>query len=210
VLTHPDRPGRIIVAIGSGGVYRSDDGGTTWQARNGGIAVRAADEWHGPCRHVHKLAFDAGSPDSLFAQTNTGTYHSENAGDSWTRVGRPGESGGLASDFGFSIVADPQDPGTAFVFPLESESYPCSPDGRPRVYRTTDAGAHWMMLGDGLPAENNHVTVLPDAFAIGQSSPYPLVLATESGQLYASLDHGDRWRLVAWGLPPILCVRLLD
>jgi len=210
ILTHRDRPGRIIVAIGGGGVYRSDDGGQTWQARNGGIAVRPADEWHGPRRHVHKLAFDASSPDSLFAQTNTGTYHSEDAGDSWTRVGRSEEEDGLASDFGFPVVGHPVEAGTAFVFPLESESYPYSPDGRPRVYRTTDAGAHWAVLDDGLPYESAHVSVLPDAFTIGQSSPYPLVLGTKAGQLFASFDHGDSWRLFAWGLPPVLCVRLLD
>ncbi|MGD0595159.1 MAG: exo-alpha-sialidase [Acidimicrobiales bacterium] len=210
VLTHQDRPGRIIVAIAAGGVYRSDDDGQTWLARNGGIAVRPADVWSGPRRRVHKLALDAASPDSLFAQTNTGTYHSDNAGDSWTRVGRVEEEDGLASDFGFPVVAHPVEPGTAFVFPLESESYPCSPEGRPRVYRTTDGGAHWGMLDDGLPRENAHVTVLPDAFTIGQSSPYPLVFGTKAGQLFASLDHGDSWRLFAWGLPPVLCLRLLE
>ncbi|HXY45008.1 MAG TPA: hypothetical protein VEH29_12550 [Acidimicrobiales bacterium] len=210
VLTHVDRPGRIIVATAGGGVYRSDDDGNTWQPRNGGIAVRPADKWSGPRRHVHKLAFDASSPDALFAQTNTGTYHSESAGDSWTRVGRVDEEGGLASDFGYAVVAHPIEAGTAFVFPLESESFPCSPGGRPRVYRTTDGGTHWGMLDDGLPRENAHVTVLADAFTIGKSSPYPLVFGTEAGQLFASLDHGDSWRLFAWGLPPILCVRLLE
>jgi len=210
VLTHPDRPGRIIVAIESGGVYRSDDGGETWHARNGGMAVHASADASGARRHVYKLAMDAASPDALFAQTDSGTYRSENAGDSWTPVGRAGEPDGLASDYGFPVVAHPVEPGTAFVFPLESESYPCSPGGRPRVYRTTDGGGHWAVLGDGLPYENAYVTVLGEAFTIGQSSPYALVLGTRSGQIFASVDHGDRWRLVAAGLPPVLCLRVLD
>jgi hypothetical protein len=210
VLTHPDRPGRIIVAIESGGVYRSDDSGETWQARNSGMATRSGEDASGARRHVYKLALDAASPDALFAQTDSGTYRSENAGDSWTTVGRSGEPDGLTSDYGFPVVAHPTEPGTAFVFPLESESYPCSPGGRPRVYRTTDGGGHWAVLGDGLPYENAYVTVLREAFTIGQSSPYALVLGTKSGQIFASVDHGDRWRLVASGLPPVLCVRVLD
>jgi photosystem II stability/assembly factor-like uncharacterized protein len=78
------------------------------------------------------------------------------------------------------------------------------------VYRTTDGGGHWAVLGDGLPYENAYVTVLGEAFTIGQSSPYALVLGTKSGQIFASVDHGDRWRLVAAGLPPVLCLRVLD
>lgn len=210
VLTHKARPGRVIVALGGAGVYRSDDGGATWQPRSGGIAMRARVGTGRPTRHVHKLAFDASSPDCVFAQTDTGTYHSDDAGDSWTSVGRFGESGGLPSDFGYAVVGHPEEPGTAYVFPLESKAYPCNPDGRPRVYRTTDGGLSWEALGAGLPAVNAHLTVLPDALAIGRTSPFPIVFGTTSGQLFASLDQGDEWRLMASGLPPVLCVRVLD
>ena len=45
VVTHPERPDRIIVAVSAGGVYRSDDGGATWAARQrwdrGAIPARA-------------------------------------------------------------------------------------------------------------------------------------------------------------------------
>ncbi len=210
VLTHADRPGRITVAIGSGGIYRSDDGGETWLAKNGGIAMHPADDWRGPRRQIYKLAMDAAEPDSLFAQTDTGTYHSENGGDSWRRVSGAGEPDGLPTDFGFAVVCHVVEPNTAYVFPLESEWYPCSPEGRPRVYRTTDSGGRWVMLGDGLSSEHAHTTVVSDAFAIGHTSPYPLVFGTRAGQLFASLDRGQSWRLVSSGLPPVLCVRVLD
>ncbi len=210
VLTHVDRPGRIIVAAGGAGVYRSDDGGGTWQARNGGIAMRSVDGTDLAARHVYKVAFDASGPDCVFAQTDTGTYRSDSAGDSWTSVGRSGEVGGLPSDFGYAVAGHPIVPGTAYVFPLESKAYPCNPGGRPRVYRTTDCGLSWEALGVGLPAVNAHLTVLPDALAIGPTSPFPIVFGTTSGQLFASVDQGEEWRLVASGLPPVLCIRVLD
>jgi photosystem II stability/assembly factor-like uncharacterized protein len=210
VLTHPARPGRIIVVIRNGGVYRSDNSGETWQARNVGLGMQSDDCNQLPTRQVYKVAFDAFGPDALFAQTDSGTYRSEDGGESWRRVGRSGEVDGLASDFGFPVVGHPVEAGTAYVFPLESEASPCNPGGRPRVYRTTDGGARWGMLGDGLPYENAHVTVLGDAFTIGEAAPYALVLGTKAGELFASLDQGDRWRLVTAELPPVLCVRVLE
>lgn len=211
VLTHAERPDRIVVAVSAGGVYRSDDAGATWQARNEGIEASFLPEPfpdHGQC--VHKVAFDAAGPDILWAQNHGGIYRSEDAGDHWTNVGRIGEQGGVPADFGFPIVAHPVDPGTAFVFPLESGTFRCNPDGQPRVYRTQDGGASWESLGTGLPRRDAHFTVLRDGFSVGASAPYPLVLGTRTGHVFASADAGETWRLFVDHLPPVLCVRVLD
>lgn len=211
VLADPRRPERIVVAISAGGVYRSDDGGETWQARNDGIPASFLPEPfadHGQC--VHKVAIDAADPDILWAQNHGGVFRSEDAGDHWANVGHTEEPGGLPADFGFPIVAHPVDHATAFVFPLESAEYRCSPDGRARVYRTHDGGEIWDELGDGLPARDAHLTVLRDAFSIGSAAPFPLVFGTRTGALFASADAGESWRLFAEHLPPILCVRILE
>ena len=211
ILTHADRPGRVLVGISTGGVYRSDDGMQHWTARNVGIAARHLPEPHvefGQC--VHKIAFDAEGPEVLWLQNHWGIYRSTDGGDHWEDVGHPGTPGGVPSDFGFPIVAHPTEPGTAYVFPLESDQYRCSPAGRCAVYRTTDAGASWEMLGDGLPSSGAQLSVLRDAFTIGPAAPYPLVFGTRTGQVYASVDGGDTWRLFADHLPPVLCVRVLS
>jgi hypothetical protein len=210
IVTHPERPGRIIVGISAGGVYRSDDSGATWEPKNDGIAASHLPEVHpafGQC--VHKIATDAESPDMLWLQSHGGVYRSTDAGDHWTDVGRPGEVGGLPADFGFPIVTHPTAPRTAFVFPLESAEYRCSPQGACRVYRTEDGGASWEPLTSGLPQVAAHITVLRDAFDAGANPPYPLVFGTRTGQIYASGDGGGTWRLFADHLPPILCVRVL-
>jgi len=211
VVTHPDRPDRVVVAVSTGGVYRSDDGGDTWVARNQGLEARFLPESSpeaGQC--VHKLAVDAADPDVLWAQNHWGIYRTEDAGDRWESVGHVGEHQGVPSDFGFPIVSHPEQPDTAYVIPLESDVYSCTPDGRCRVYRTSDGGASWEAMSDGLPSSNAHVTVLRDAFTIGANLPYPLVFGTSSGHLFASVDGGELWRLVTSYLPPILCVRVLD
>jgi hypothetical protein len=213
ILTHPDRPDRIVVAISAAGVFRSDDGGASWQPRNRGIAASfrptgdAAGPEFGQC--VHKVAVDAGNPDVLWAQNHGGIYRSDDSGERWVDVGRPGEAGGVPADFGFPIVTHPVWPDTAYVFPLVSAEYRCCPEGRCRVYRTSDAGESWDPLTAGLPQADAHMTVLRDAFSIGTQDPYVLAFGTRSGEVYASADGGDNWRLDAWHLPPILSVRVL-
>src|SRR6185436_5071573 len=60
---------RVMVAISSAGVYRSDDGGATWQPRNAGIRAPFLPEGNqypefGQC--VHKVAADAGAPSRFY------------------------------------------------------------------------------------------------------------------------------------------------
>jgi len=211
VVTHADRPDRIVVADSAGGVYRSDDGGETWVARNEGIEARFLPEPfpdHGQC--VHKLAVDAVNPDVLWAQNHWGIYRTEDAGDHWESLGRPGEHDGVPSDFGFPVVSHPEEPDTAYVLPLESDAFRCTPEGHCRVYRTMDGGQSWEAMTEGLPSTNAYMTVLRDAFTIGGSPPYPLVFGSRSGHLFASVDGADSWRLVTSFLPPILCVRVLE
>ncbi|MGD1011108.1 MAG: exo-alpha-sialidase [Acidimicrobiales bacterium] len=211
VVTHPERPDRVLVAISAGGVYRSDDDGRTWEARNEGIEPAPDEEESAealPC--VHKLAVDATDPDVIWAQTHWGVFRTDNAGDQWRQVGRAGTEGGLPSDFGFSILAHPSLTGTAYVLPLESEMYRCTAQGRCRVYRTTDGGESWEALSEGLPGTNVHVTVLRDAFDIGEDGPHALAFGSSSGHVFGSLDTGETWRLVTSYLPPILCLRVLD
>ncbi len=206
VLVDPRDSRHLHIAISAGGVYRSDDGGATWEARNTGIRTPAAADDPDPYPEfgqcVHKIARDAVNPDRLYAQNHGGLYRSDDRGDTWLDV-----ANGVPSDFGFPIVAHPSQGDTAYVVPLHSEEYRCTPDGRCRVYRTTDAGKSWAALGEGLPSEHAHLTVLRDAFCSDGGTPPGLFFGTRSGQVYSSLDEGESWDLLSEYLPPVLCVR---
>ena len=69
------------------------------------------------------------------------------------------------------------------------------------------AGASWEPLGDGLPQRDAFLTVLRDGFGGDGLTPAGLYFGTRTGQLYASADEGERWRLVAEWLPPVVCVK---
>src|SRR6266487_683140 len=165
VVLRDDDPDRLLVAISTGGVYRSEDGGKSWQPRNQGIrAVFLPEDQrypeYGQC--VHKVAPAAGQPDRLYLQNHWGLYRSEDGADSWADV-----ANGVPSDFGFPVVAHPRDPNTAYVIPLDSDGFRCTAEARARVYRTRDAGASWQPLTSGLPQEHAWLTVLRDGFTSG-------------------------------------------
>ena len=199
------RPERMWVAISTGGVYRTDDGCATWQARNQGIRAVFLPEGQqypefGQC--VHKVAPAAGRPDRLYLQHHWGLYRSDDGGDSWADIGD-----GVSSTFGFPVVAHPRDPDTAWVLPLESDGFRCTPGGRPLVWRTDDAGASWAPQGDGLPEGDAWLTVLRDGLTADALDPAGLYFGTRTGQLFASSDEGASWHTLAEWLPPVVCVK---
>jgi photosystem II stability/assembly factor-like uncharacterized protein len=202
ILVDPRDPQRLHVAISTGGVYRSDDGGETWAARNLGIAGAVGvdqDSEFGQC--VHKIDRDAANPDVLYAQNHGGIYRSDDRGDKWLDI-----AAGVSSDFGFPLVAHPRKGGTAYLIPLAYEQGRIVPDAKPRVWRTQDGGDSWRALGEGLP-EPAWLTVLRDGFCHDGGDPLGLWFGTRSGHVFHSADEGEHWRTAAEYLPSVLCVR---
>jgi hypothetical protein len=204
IVRHTGDPRRILVAISAAGVYRSDDGGATWQARNVGVRAQFLPEDQrypefGQC--VHKVASHPSRPDRLFLQNHWGLYRSDDFGDSWQDI-----ANGVPSDFGFGMVVHPHDPDTVYIVPLESDIFRCTPEAKLRVYRTRDAGASWQALAGGLPQSDAYETVLRDALAVDSCARAGVYFGTRSGKVYASRDEGESWSAVAEGLPPVVCV----
>ena len=198
VLVHPDDPDRLWVGVSAVGVLRTDDGGASWSLCNAGLEVAAPDERHdglGSC--VHRLVQDPTDPDRLYQQNHRGVYRSTDAGDTWERL-----DDGLPSTFGFPLVLHPRDPETLYVFPLESDERRLAPDGRPAVYRSTDAGETWEARDEGFPTDS-WVTVLRHAMAVDDLEPAGVYVGTTGGRVFHSADAGDTWAAVDCHLPRV-------
>ncbi|HVR70971.1 MAG TPA: exo-alpha-sialidase [Vicinamibacteria bacterium] len=203
VLPDPTRRGRLHVAISTGGVYRTDDGGATWRTAHKGVRAQFQPDPHpefGQC--VHKVVRHPARPDRLFLQNHWGLYRSEDGGESWKDVAR-----GVPSDFGFGMAMHPHDPDTVYIVPLESDEFRCTPEGKLRVYRTRDGGKSWKPLTRGLPQKEAFETVLRDALTTDTLARAGVYFGTRSGKLFASADGGSSWRLIADSLPPVVCVK---
>ena len=200
ILPDPANRDRLMVAISTGGFYRSDDGGHSWQSRNSGVRADFLPDKHpefGQC--VHKVVLHPSHPERLFLQNHWGLYRSDNSGDSWQDIAR-----GVPSDFGFCMVMHPHDAETVYILPLESDQFRCTPEGKLRVYRTRDAGGSWEALTRGLPQKDALETVLRDAMSADEMNPAGIYFGTRSGQVWGSPDGGASWSRIIGGLPPVV------
>lgn len=203
VLPDPGGGPRLGIAISAAGFYRTLDG-VRWEAANVGIRAPFLPEptpEFGQC--VHKVDRHPTEPDTLFLQHHWGVYRSDDFGGQWSEIG----ADDLPSTFGFPVVADPNRPGTAYVVPLTSDEFRCTPDGRVQVFRTADGGSSWDALGHGLPQHDAWLTVLRDGFAADHLDPTGLYVGTRTGEVFASNDGGDNWYELARHLPPVVCVK---
>jgi photosystem II stability/assembly factor-like uncharacterized protein len=203
IAPHPTDRKRMIIAMSTGGVYRTNDGGSTWQARNQGVRAEFLPEKYpefGQC--VHKVVRHSANPNRLYLQNHWGLYRSDDDGDSWKDIAK-----GVPSDFGFCMVGHPHDPESAYIVPIESDEYRCTPEGKLRVYRTSNGGKSWEPLARGLPQKNALETVLRDSLSADSLDPAGIYFGTRSGKLYGSADEGKSWHLVMEGLPAVVCVK---
>ncbi|MGN0063309.1 MAG: WD40/YVTN/BNR-like repeat-containing protein [Nocardioides sp.] len=208
LLPHPGDPAVLLAAISTGGVYRTEDGGASWQASNTGVKAefmpgdRTYPEF-GQC--VHKVARDAEDPERLYLQNHGGVYRSDDGGRSWLDI-----APGLPSEFGFAMVAHPRRGGTAYTFPIADAGARWPVDGRARVARTTDAGASWSLLGEGTLPDQFYAAVMRDALCTDGQEPAGLYVGGRNGAVFASADEGDTWQRVIDDLPDVLVVRAAE
>ena len=202
IIPDPVNSERLYVAVSTGGCYRSDDGGETWNPYNKNVRADFLPDKlpeYGQC--VHKIAIHPDRPNFLFQQNHCGVYRTDNRAEDWVDIGE----GRLPSRFGFPIAIHPNEPETIYIVLEESDEYRLSVDGRFAVWRSQNSGESWQRLTNGLP-DQAHLVVLREAMATDQFENAGIYVGTSTGQVFASRDSGDSWGKIVDYLPRILSV----
>ena len=207
VNVDPRDAAHVYMVTSVGGAFETRDQGESWRSLNRGVEVNfLPDPFPEYGQDVHCMCLHPRKPDRLYQQNHCGIYRIDRPSDEWVRIGvnMPREIG----DIGFGIVLHPRDPDTAWVFPMDGTTvWPrTSPDGRPAVYRTSDAGATWTRQDRGMPREHAWFTVKRQAFCADDWDPAGLYFGTTSGEVWMSPNEGRNWRCVASHLPHIYSV----
>ena len=169
------------------GVYRSNDAGETWT--NVGLPNS---------QHIGRIRIHPTNPDvvyvaalgPLYTQTpERGVYKTTNGGRTWDQVLAPVVDGRTIG--AVDIAMDPRDPNVLYAATFDKNRVPWSYDlGGPgsRVYKTTDGGANWTMLTNGLPSG----MLGRIGIGIAASNPDVVYLTIENANKEGMSDE-ERW-----------------
>jgi hypothetical protein len=172
LVIDPLTPTTLYAGTFMGGVFKTTNSGGQWTAVNTGLTDDI----------IYSLAIDPLTPTILYAGTwMGGVFKTINGGDSWSAFNT-----GLPHDPDFpddyhsaaALAITPQTPSILYVgfeSGAGSETYPDLEGG---VYRSTNGGASWSMVGNGL----TDYTI--NMLAIDPVSPTSLYAATAGGGVY--------------------------
>lgn len=177
-------PKRIWVSARRSGVFRSTDGGASFERCDAGLP------------DIVMLAQNPRRPDELYAQTAKGMYRTTDGGNTWNP-----DFAGLPSRFGFALHVASD--GTAYTVPLESQTERHVKGGRLQVYRKVQDGANWEPLSAGLPEHPYYAGVLRSSLHTDDLDPHGVYFGTTAGEVFASSDAGATWQRLPGGFARI-------
>ena len=203
IVIDPRDSRHIIAGISVGGVYVSEDGGETWEARNRGLYADYLPDPHHEFGHdPHIIVASPSNPDVLWQQNHCGIFRSVNGGRQWDNIS---EADGPAY-FGFALCVDAEDENVAWVAPAVSAEFRVPVDRAIRICRTDDGGKSWKDLRNGLPQDNAYDLIFRQAMDVRGDT---LVFGTTAGNLYVSDDRGEQWRCLLNNLAVVYSARFM-
>jgi photosystem II stability/assembly factor-like uncharacterized protein len=156
---HPNEPQILYASAYPGGVFRSSDGGQTWNARNLGLPAYAVADPARQGRYV--LAITPGTPDVLYVGLNgPGLFKSGDGGDTWQPADGRGDE--LKEAHVQALLIHPDDPDVVYAATLNG------------VWRTANGGESWAVFSDGLqgPGDVRSLTLGADGQLYAGSNGY--------------------------------------
>lgn len=204
ICVDPRDPRHIAVAVSTGGVWRTRDGGLTWSLVGKGLRAAFAppeQQFDQLFQDVHCLAACPARPDVMWVQHHNGIFRSTDGADTFSEI-----TDVQPSVFGFPVAAHPTDPETAWFVPAikDEKRYPA--DARVVVNRTRDGGRTFDTLSAGLPQVQAYDLVYRHALDVDDTGNR-LVMGSTTGSLWVSEDGGDAWHTLSEHLPPVYAVR---
>ena len=202
ICPYPGRPDELLVGISSGGAWVTRDGGQDWQVQCRGMRAdfMPPEQAENPnMQDPHSIVRCPAQPEVLWCQHHGGIWRSTDNAGSW----QPLQA--APSSFGFVVAVHPQAADTAWFVPAVKDERRIPVDGALCVTRTRDGGQSFEALRHGLPQSDCYDLVYRhglDVAADGRS----LLMASTTGNLWASHDGGDHWQLVNAHLPPVYAV----
>jgi len=194
-------PGRVLTAAQV--LFKSDNDGQSWEALSPDL-TRADPSTLGPSGgpitkdntaveyYATIFTFAEGEePGVIWTGSDDGLIHvTRDGGENWTNVTPPARMFPEWMQVN-DMVVDPRNPGGLYVAGTRYKS----DDFAPYLYKTSDYGATWKKITNGIDPQ--HFT---RAIEVDPVKPGLLFAGTETG-MYVSFDDGANWQAFQQNLP---------
>ncbi len=200
----PGDPNTVYVATGSGGIFKTTNGGIDWTPifdRENTISVG-------------DIALEPGNPDVIWVGTGEsnvrnsvsfgdGVYKSTDGGKNWKHMGLK-DSNTISK-----VIVHPKHPDIVYVAAV---GHAWGQNAERGVFMTTDGGKTWqktLFIDNGHGASDLEIDpVNPNILYAGmwrfERKPWTFTSGSEKGGVYRSTDGGRTWSKLEKGLPKMI------
>ena len=202
-----DDPDTVYAGAEDAALYRSTDGGKTWNELIGLRTHESGPRWQpgagGMC--LHTIILDPVNRDRIFvAISAAGAFRSDDAGDTWLPINRGLRSGQIPDEDAevghcvHRLAMHPSRPDTLFM------------QKHWDVMRTDDAGGNWREISGNLPTDFGfpiavHAHEPETVFVVPIKSDSEHYVHDGKLRVYRSRTGGDEWEALTNGLPQENC-----
>lgn len=204
IVCHPTLPDRYYVGSADGGVWRTDNGGTSWTLISAQL----------PTTSIGALAISPALPDTLFIGTGEanfanhsryghGIFMSNDGGQYWMNVA-PQLAGRCISKIAVRSV----DPSVVYAGVTTAGGFPAlaAAKGHPGasgplgLWRSMDGGTTWNQV-NGIPDLSvTDVALMPNAPQVAFAA-VGHIFGNAANGIYRTTDNGQNWSKLTGGLP---------
>jgi len=157
---------RVLVVGALDGVFRTADGGSTWQ--------RISPAHHAEIRNIESVALDPRDPNIVYAGTWHLPWKTTDGGLTWSQM----KQGVIDDSDVFSIIVDPQTPSTLYISACSG------------IYKSQDSGGQFRKI-QGIPSSARRTRVLKQ----DPQNPAVVYAGTTEG-LWKTVDGGATFKRI--------------
>ncbi|HEX7253869.1 MAG TPA: hypothetical protein VF376_13385 [Thermoanaerobaculia bacterium] len=170
----PSNSKTLLAGTISSEIYKSTDGGATWQAKtNGGFDLGL---------QVSSIQFNPAAPKTVYAASNNGLLQSTDGGEDWAFYGDSG------TPF-FAIAIDSTNP--SVIYGGDNTGF--------GMLKSTDGGNHWVQMNNGLPISQGAWPFI-NTLAIDPTNHSIVYAGTYGGGVFVTNNGAASWSSASSGL----------